>query len=387
MVRKDRTINAWQAGILTCVLLFANKILILPSLLYEDTKMEAVFVPFVLFAFELGLVFLFFKLKSKFPNCSFATLLQNLCGKWLSILIYGLIMLFFLGKAVLLYNVTYMFFKNVIYIDTGTLPYLLCIVVVINHLAVCGLRALGRTLQLFFPAILAVTLFSIIVGASGIEAMPLFFTSTAKSFVFSCLRHISAFGDSIFLFVFFDRIEIKKGQWKSFFALTGFGMVCVSAIIVISLVIYCYTAFLHPFAFFELMSYIKEYGGLGRIDILSMIVLIAFTYFHMAIYMKIFTSSFDTIFPKIKSIYGVLVFDFAFVLIVNFVVKNLSKTIVYGESYLPLFSIVAFVILPAVVVWLLLSKKNGEFEAEKFSFERKNRGKKVAENDEMRRGM
>lgn len=357
MIKKDRTITGIQAGIMLFVLMFANKILILPSLLYEDTKTEAIFVPFVLFAFEVGLIFLFYKLKKKFPEVSFATLIKNHFGKSVCFVLYLLIMVFFLGKAILLYNVTYMFFKNVIYIDTGTLPYLFCIIVIVNHLSLCGLRVLGRTLQLFFPAILAVTLFSILVGASGIETMPLFFTSSAGSFLMACLRHISAFGDAIFLFVFFDRIEIKKGQWKGFFALTGIGVFSVIAIIVISLISYAYTAFLHPFAYFELMSYIKEYGGLGRIDLLSMIVLITFTYFHLAIYMKIFTTSFDTIFCNLKSVYGVLTFDFVFVLIVNFVVKNLSKTVAYGEAYLPFFTIVSFLIFPFFILWLLFCKK------------------------------
>ncbi len=359
MVRKDRTINSWQAAIMLFVLMFANKILILPSLLYEDAKTEAIFVPILLFLLEIGLVFLFYLLKKKFPETSFATLLKNHFGKVVTCIIYVFIMAFFLGKAILLYNVTYMFFKNVIYIDTGTLPYLLCIVVVINHLSLCGLRALGRTLQLFFPAILAVTLFSILVGASGIEASPLFFTSSAGDFFTAIFRHISAFGDSIFLFVFFDRIEIKKNQWKSFFAISGIGMLCVVVVIAIALITYAHTAFLHPFAFFELMSYVKEYGGLGRIDILSMIVIITFTYFHMAIYMKIFTLSFDTVFPKLKSIYGVFVFDFIFVLVVNFVVKNLSKTIVYGEVYLPFFAIISFVVLPFFVMWLIFCRKKG----------------------------
>lgn len=363
MIGKDRTITAVQAGILLFVLMFANKILILPSLLYEDTKTEAIFVPFLLFIFEIGLILLFFKLKKKYPTTSFATLLKNHFGKTVCFGVYFLIMVFFLGKSTLLYNVTYMFFKNVIYIDGGELPYLLCVVVIINHLSLSGLRVMGRTLQLFFPAILAVVVFSILVGASGIESMPLFFTSTGKSFVGACLKHISAFGDSIFLFVFFDRIEVKKHQWSKFFAMAGLGIVLVVAIIVISLVSYSYTAFLHPFAFFELMSYVKEYGGLGRIDLLAMIVLIVFTYFHLAIYMKIFTTSFDTIFSNLKSVYGALTFDFVFVLVVNFVVKNLSKTIAYGEVYLPFFTVVSFLIVPFFVIWLLFCrKKRGDEE-------------------------
>ena len=52
----DKTINAWQVSILIFILTFANKILTLPSLLYDKTGVEGFLVPVFLFGFEIGLL-------------------------------------------------------------------------------------------------------------------------------------------------------------------------------------------------------------------------------------------------------------------------------------------------------------------------------------------
>lgn len=71
MTVKDKSVNAWQIGILLFILLFANKILVLPSLLYDGAKVEAFFIPVILFALELGLLVLFYKVKNKVSNTVF----------------------------------------------------------------------------------------------------------------------------------------------------------------------------------------------------------------------------------------------------------------------------------------------------------------------------
>ena len=77
----DRSINVWQAGILLFVLMFANKILVLPSLLFEGAGMESIFILIFFFLLELGLVLLFLALKKKFPTQSFSQILISLLQK------------------------------------------------------------------------------------------------------------------------------------------------------------------------------------------------------------------------------------------------------------------------------------------------------------------
>ncbi len=347
----DKSISVWQTGILLFILLFANKILVLPSLLYDGAKMNAFFIPIALFLLEFALLFVFYKVKKRFPNLSFIEILRQNCGKIVQRTVYVLFAVFFLCKAVLLYNVTFIFFRNMIYKDSGNFIFLFCFLPIINHMAICGLRTMGRTLQLFFPVISIIAIFCIIVGCFGVTNMPLLFDTGAFDIFQTALKHISCFGDVAILFLFMDKIEVKKGQWKIIFLFALAGAFLVTSVITLFLFSYNYTSFMHPYAIFEIMNYIKETAGLGRIDIISMVLIILFAYFHLSIYLKGFLLSFDGVFQKIDQIFGVLSFDFLFVIIVEFFIVNLETAVTYGQTILPFFEIIPFVILPLVCAW------------------------------------
>lgn len=359
---RDNNVSVWQVGILMFVLLLANKILMLPSLLYEDARLEVWIVLLILFAFEMGLVVLFWKLKLKYPNESFAVIMKQIFGKWATKIFFVFVAIFCLGKALLLYNVTYIFFKSVIYKEANNLLYLIAFLPVVVHLAVSGLRVMGRTMQMFFPAVIVTILFCVGVGFIGSGAIPLAFQATAASITKSTFKHISAFGDSIFLFLIMDKVNIQKGKWKPLFFFSAISLVLVAVICMVFVFSYSYTSFMHPFALFEIMSYVKEYGGLGRIDIVAIVLIICLTYFQLALYLRMFISAFDNVIENLKVVYPVATFVFLFVGLVAFVVLNVSKTILFGEKVLPYFAVLPFVLLPVVVIVLLCSRKkeNGE---------------------------
>ncbi|MBP3431729.1 MAG: GerAB/ArcD/ProY family transporter [Clostridia bacterium] len=354
----DRSINAWQLGIMLFILLFANKILVLPSLLYDDAKLEGFFVPVILFAFEIGILLLFRKLKIKYPNESFASVLQKHFGKVAKMIVYVLMLIFFISKAVLLYNVTYIFFRNMIYKDSGNFIFLFSLLPVVIHMVVCGLRVMGRTMQLFFPPIVVITVFCVVVGFFGItENVPLLFEGAAQQLLFAGLKHISSFGDIIFVFAVMDKVKIKKGQWKVVFSLASAAAVMVVVITVLFMVSFSYTSFMHPYAIFEIMSIVKEYGGIGRVDIISMVLIIIYSYFHLAIYLKGFMLSFQEVFLKLDASYGLIAGNLVFLIVVNFLIINLEKAVTYAETILPYFAVVPFVVVPAVGIVLLFMKK------------------------------
>lgn len=357
MIASDKSINAWQTSIFIFVLMFANKVLILPSLLFEGAKMESLFVVVVLSVLELGLLYVFYLLKNRFPNQSFSYVLKNHCSKIVMWSIYFLFMVYFLSKAILMYNITYIFFKTVIYKDGDNFLFLVCLLPIINHLSCCGLRTMGRTLQLFFPVVILLVSFCVLVGFFGINSTPLLFQSSISELFLTTIRHISAFGDMIFLFVFMNKIQIKKGQWKIVFSVSAISLFLVILVTLVFMLSYTYTAFMHPFALFEIMNYVKEFGGTGRIDILSMIVIIVMTYFHLAIYLKSFMACFQTVFYKIDKVYSVITFNLLFLFLVTFVVQNLEVAVFFGENILPYLSIFSFVLLPIFSIFCHFKRK------------------------------
>ena len=359
-MNRDREISAWQAGIMLFVLMFSNKILVLPSLLSEQIKMEAFFVPILMFVFEILLFVIFFFLKRKYNNVSFFDLLKSKFGKNFSIVVYVLLAAYFVTKTLLIYNTTYMFLRNLIYRDSGNILFLICVLPVVNYLAFAGLRSLGRTIQIFFPIIFLTTLFCVIVGFFGINSNLLLFQTPAKSVIFTSLKHVGCFGDTAFLFLIMDKIKIKKGQWKVLFILQIISMVFVVLINFVFILSYTYTSFLHPFAIFELMSFVKEYEGLGRIDIISVVLIIILMYFLLSVYLKAILCCTDKICPKVNQNHFIVLYDVIIGIMATAVFFTLGRVIKYGEFVLPYFSIIAFVLLPIVSLILLKrGAKNG----------------------------
>ena len=357
---RDKSVNIWQTGIFIFIIIFANKVLLLPSLLYRDANVEGIFCYLILFLLEIGLIFLFIVLKSKFPNVSFASLVKEKFGIVTLKIIYFLLIIFFFCKLILIYNVTYIFFKDLIYKENDTIIFLVCFLPIINYLAFVGLRVLGRTCQLFFPLILIIALFCVIISFIGISSTPLFYQSNVSEVLISSLKHISSFGDVIFLYLFMDKIDYKKGDGKKlvFFALSA--MILIILMAIAFYFSYTYTSFMHQYAIFEVMGNIKDYGGLGRIDVIAVILIIFLTYFQMGIYLKCFTESFNVLLPKLHKQYALITFDILFVIIVELIIRNLERTILYGESILPYLSIISFVIIPLCSIIFLIIKRRGE---------------------------
>ena len=354
---KNDSINIWQTGIILFILIFANKILLLPSLFYNEAKVEGVFCYLFLFLLELFLITLFVFLKRKYPNSSFSSLIREKLGVVTLKIFYVLFLLYFFCKLVLIYNITYIFFKDLIYKDNDAFLYVICIFPIINFLAVSKMRVFGRTAQIFFPLIFIILLISIVLSFIGTKSTPLLFQGSFSSIFIGSFKHISSFDDSVFLIIFFDKIDYKKKDGKKLFFMSVFAMILTLLIVISFYLSYTYTSFMHPYAIFEVLGNIKDYGGLGRVDVISVILVIFLTYLQMGLYLKCFTESFLVVFPKLSNVYALVSFDIAFFFVVELVIRNLEKTVLYGQSVLPYFSLVSFGLVPIFSILFLLMKK------------------------------
>ena len=353
MFRRDDSLSAWQTGILLFVLMLANKILVLPSLLFQSVKSLSIVVFVVLFALEFFVVFLFFVLKKRYPSDNFFDLVKNRFGKsFFAFFCVGL-SIFFFAKCVLLYNIVLLFLRSVMYRKGAGILFLICFLPVVNFLAFSGVKPLGRTMQIFFPLVVVVLLICAIVGCLEIKGNMLFSGVQFGTFLSNMFKYVGPFGDSIFLFIITDKVKIKKGQWKTVFGLSIFGMFLAFSIFLVYVLTYSNTAFLHPFAIFEMLSFVKEYEGIGRLDVVPVVVVMFLTFFQLAVYLKAIIISTQSLAPKIDKKLCITVFDILFVFLVRFFVPNLSNTLWYAERIMPFLSVLPFVILPVCVmsVW------------------------------------
>ena len=351
MLKRDDKVSAWQTGILLFVVLFANKILVLPSLVYQKTNWFVFFVFGCLFMLELLLVCLFLHLKKQRPNESFFDIIKERFGRISLVIFCVVVILFFFAKCVLLYNIVHMFLRSVMYRKGADILFLICFLPVSNFLAFSGVKALGRTAQIFFPFIVIVLVCCVIIGSLAVKGGIIFSGIDFGTFVKGLLRYVGPFGDSLFLFVFMDKVKIEQGQFKVIVSFAILSAIFVVLICIIFVLTYSYTAFLHPFAIFEMLSFVKEYEGLGRLDVIPVVVVMFLTFFQLAIYLKSIFLTTEKLFFKCREKYSIFIYNLAFVLVVETIVTNLSGTIWCAENILPFLSIVPFAFVPICAVF------------------------------------
>ncbi len=351
MLQRNKSISAWQSGIMLFVLAFANKVLILPSLIGKKSRIEAMIVLSCLFLFDMILLFLFFLTKRKHPNKSLFELIKSALGNGFLVFFSILCCIFFFSKAVFLFNVFQNFMRSVMYKNAVTLVFLICLLPVAGYFVLSGIRTMCRTMQMFFPILAIVSLFCVVVGFFQLQDQTIMSSFSFLDFSFDTFKHIGAFGDSLILFLFMDKISVSKGEWKVVFSLSILGDVFVFLICAIYLFSYPYTYFLHPFAVFELLSFVKEYNGLGRIDIIVVILMMIFFIFQFSIYMLGFVFSFKNICPFFSENYIVGLFDFVFAIVIYFFVTNIQTTIFFGENIMSFSTAIPLILLPVLIFY------------------------------------
>ena len=348
---KQISIN--QCGVLIVMCIFANKILLLPSLMYEKTSADSIFVLITLFLLDFIMLPILIKLKNLYPEQKFYDILKDKLGSLVTKIIYITLLIFFFFKCLLVFSITYVYFKQQIYQDEFIFMALISFFPVINHAVFCGLRSFSRTMELFFGIVIAGFIFCLVISLFTPISSPLFFTSTAKEFFTSMHNHIFAFGDFIFLFLAMDRLDFKKGKVKSLYFYTLFAMFLVVLLFFLFYAKYQMTAFMHNNALADLLVFSVQFNAIGRLDIIAMLTIMIITLFQMEIFSYAFCDCFMSIFP-LNKIYSVAVFDVLF-LILYYVFIGIYEIMVKSSLlWLPYLSIFINYILPIITLIIII---------------------------------
>ena len=359
------TISIRQVGVLMILCIFANKILLLPSLMYETSKADSLWIILFLFAIDLLVLTLIFKLKTIYPTTKLYDILQNKIGKILTKIIYLILLVFFMFKALLVFSVTYVYFKHQIYKQDLIWIALISCLPVINHAVMCGARGFSRTMELFigivltgFIACLAFSLFTPI-------SMPYFFVSQGKDLLTSCYRHLFSFGDYIFLLLIIDKIEFKRGDFKRIYKYAFSGIILMLLLFFLFYSKYQVTAFMHNNALADLLVFSVEFNAVGRLDIIAMLTILFITLFQLEIFCYGFCESIRGIFPLLKKFYATVTFDIIFGLLYYIFIGKFEIMVTSASHYLPILAIVVNYALPILILIIYLIdmrkvKKNRE---------------------------
>ncbi|MBP3345151.1 MAG: GerAB/ArcD/ProY family transporter [Clostridia bacterium] len=354
-------ISIRQAGILLVLCLLSNKVLLLPSLLFERSGADGIFSIIISFAIELILLPILIKLKLKYPNKSFYLILkENITTFGAKIILFALMVFMFI-KAILTFSIVYVYFKQEIYQEEFLVLILVCMLPVITHGVLSGLRTISRTMEFFFIAVMAGFLVCLSLSLFTPISIPVFFTSSAKSIFSSSFKYWIVFDDFLLFFLILDRIELKKGQQKKLYFYFCLGVSLVIGLFFFFYAKYPVTAFMHDNALPDLLVFSVQFSAIGRLDIVAMITIMITTLFQIEIYCYGFCASFEEVFPKFHKKYAIIVFNVVFILLFTIFIGNHADIVEAAGGWFSIFAIVIGACVGVIsLIISLLRRKNEE---------------------------
>ena len=290
-------------------------------------------------------------LKSKHPNMSFLEMIQSFLGKYIVKVLIVALLLFMFFKAILTFGIVYVYFKQEIYQEEFLLLILVCMLPVLTHGVVSGLRTISRTMEFFFTVVVIGFFICLVMSLFTSITLPVFFTSSSVSIFSSTFKYFIVFDDFIFLFLIMDRIEWKKGQSKRLWCYVLFGMFMVLAMFFFFYAKYPVTAFMHDNALSDLLVFSVQFSAIGRLNIIAMITIMLITLFQMEIYTFGFCQCFEDLFPKLNKKHGIALFDIVCTLIFLLFVGSHADIVAAAEGWLSIFAVVigAIIVICALV--------------------------------------
>lgn len=351
------TISVRQTAIIACILLFSNKILTLPSLLYEKSKADSLFIMLLMFFVEIFVLFVFFKLKRRYQSETFFEILSQKLGKVVAIIVFSCFFLYFFIKLLINFNFTHMYFKIQVYHDDQDSVFLFVAIVVMITMMARGFRPLARTLEFFYYAILIGFGLCVFISFVNFRQFPIFFDSPIKEIFIGSYRYAFAFGDVLFLFFIMDKVELtRKGEGQILKYVT-FAMVTILVGYFLFFSVYQYSIFMHPSAVSDIIVLSYQIFSVGRLEFLAVLIIMNITLFQISLYAYVLAYILRQIFKKLKKNYSIFVVLGLFLSLYVIYFNNLDVIKMCFTGYASIFALVLQLLIPLICLVFTFSKK------------------------------
>lgn len=352
-------ISVRQTACFCAISLLALKLIALPSILLEANKSSGLIVAFVLLVIDILVLYLFLKIKQKYPNCSLYDIIEKFLGKIIAKVVYVLVFLFFLAKISILMNETISYMRDIVDEEFQVYVFLLTFLPVITAMVNSGLKSTARTCEFGFVFILIgliICLFLSEITFNFGELGPIF-QDKPTNILKSIFDHSFWFSDFLFVTILADKIKFKKNNKKTIIYL----VISISIILYILFIIYFrlfrVTAYLHKTAIADITQYNRNIGNVGNIDIVAILVYLFIIFFQGALYLTNLKVVYEKIVGYENKVHSLVVLNLILVAIQFFVLYSLQKVIDFSVGYLKYFSVLVWVIIPFFYICLLIFDK------------------------------
>ena len=352
-------ITVRQTACFCAISMLALKLVALPSILYEKSMSSGLLIAGVLFLLDFLILFVFLKVKQKYPTLSLYELIKRFLGVVVAKIIYILLFGFFVVKLLTLMNEAVSFMQAIVDEDYTIVLFLLTFLPVITVLAYNGLKSTARTCEfgyIFIIIGLVVCLFlsetSAIFGKLG----PVFEVGFSN-FIKTSFDVGFWFSDFVFIAVLSDKIKLEKNTLKKVFKFVVF------VALIIMLLYYSYfrlfrvTAFLHKNSIADVTQYNREIGNVGNIDIVSILAYMFVIFFQGSLYTNCLNIVYEKIFGYKNKSHSLIAINLIVVFLQFFVFFNLERITLFVFNYFKYINILVLFLIPLYYVGLLIFDK------------------------------
>ena len=357
---KDK-ISMRQAGIIALLIIFSNKILLLPALMHEYIKADALFAIIMLFGIEFLAVPIFLKLKRTYPNERLYEILKKYITVVGAKLLYIASLVFMIFKALLIFSIVYVYFKEHIYQNEFIWIALFSFIPIMNHAVMSGLKPTVRTMELFIGVVLAGFIFCLVISFFTPISTPYFFVSSAKDIFASIYKYAFTFGDFLFLFLIIDKIDYKKSEEKQIYF---YVVLAIALVVTLFFLFYCkyqLTSFMHNNALADLLVFSVQFNAIGKLDIVAMLTIMLITLFQMELFCYGFCDCFINIFPPLNKKYAIVLFDIAFLILYYIFIGKYEIMVKSTVTWLPILGVIIGYAFPiACYIFTFLKRRKNE---------------------------
>ncbi len=357
-------ISIRQTACFCAISLLALKLIALPSLLFEKSNSSGLIVAIIMFIIDILMLFLYLKIKEKYPDFSLYEIIKKYLGKIIAKIVYILIYLFFVFKLCMLMNEGVLYMQDVVDEDHSLIVFLLTYLPVITALSFNGLKSCARTCEFGFIFILiglVICLFLSEVSLSFGEIGPLFIKDI-KNILSACFDYNFWFSDFLFVTILADKIKIEKNAKRKIFSFVFMVAILLLILYFVYFRLFRVTAFLNKNAIADVTEYNRNIGNSGNIDIISIFVYLFVIFLQGSLYMNCLRICYEKIFEYKNSYHSLISANIIIFLLEYFVFFNIQKITDFVLFYFKYFGILIWIIIPLFYILLLVFGKEKKYD-------------------------
>ena len=362
-----KSLTTWQMCALLAISVISNKLLMLPSIMYEYAGRDAIFV--IIFKFLLAALFIGILMYAltKNPDKTLRELVSTIIGDVGYRVLAFLVFVVYFFKTFLLLFESELFLGSVMYQDYDKLLFLVPTMLVAGYIAYKGLQTVGRTCEALCGVIFIGLFLTFLLSISeldcsnilplGIEDFSNYFEALNACFLW--------FGNYFLIFFCLGDVKMSKNLVGKVYTVFGISTIFVLAFFFVFYANFEYSSGLHKFAISDITQFTPEIASFTKVDWFTVIIWMMTNVLQCAIQIYIMQRTFIEAFGIRKTQVFSFIFLSLILLIYLFNPFNLSEFIEFVTVYVSPFvffvgiTLLILILIATIVLNRRKSKQGG----------------------------